>query len=695
MGAWLEGLVNGIFFTIDNIVYNFISFLFELLMYLANVNLFGVNLDGSNAGAGAAMITEFTSRIYVLLGIFMLFKVSFSILQYLVDPNAFSDKSKGMGKLITNVLVAMVLLVLTPSIFAFAYDIQGKLLSSNAISKLVLGNSTGGDTENIVHQNETLAKDMQFLVFGSFFTVNPEVFDKCAASTDENGTVTEPAALVLGTQAIALKSGGECIRQINDKLDEETNVQIGDFFRINDTDGRHFKSFGQLIDLRTDEDKFYFDYRFGISTIAGGFIVIMMLSYCIAVAVRILKLFFLQVIAPIPIISYVDPKQGKDGALAKWAKECGKTYISLFIRLALIFLAFYLIDLIASVILANDITYYNGDQPDGLMSVFVAIMLILGTLIFANQVPKLIEEIFNIKFQGEYTVNPLKKIRESPLASAAVGGAVGFAGGLAANGLNTVFKASQAAKKGELSKFLTGHDWGSVKTTEGFRNKLMVGGDMIRNLGRNTVGTSLGGAVGGAFASGRGSLKGDLKKGIQEGHSHVISEREARSSRNDQSLKTRVTNAATGFTGTKNAFGDVGAANESIQKLEQQRQNNERAQAALTDRLNKQINLMRQASASNTSAQEMRRLLNEFDPSTMSADQYIGDYRSSIEANLRNSGMSDAGISQYMSGVINEDAFNRLLITHQDFRDTIQTEKDLKKQIEDLQRAAGIKKDKK
>ena len=43
----------------------------------------------------------------------------------------------------------------------------------------------------------------------------------------------------------------------------------------------------------TKDDEFYFDYKFGITTAAGIFIVIMLLSYCIAVAVRVIKLFFL------------------------------------------------------------------------------------------------------------------------------------------------------------------------------------------------------------------------------------------------------------------------------------------------------------------------------------------------------------------------------------------------------------------
>ena len=49
-----------------------------------------------------SVMHDLVGRIYLLLGIFMLFKVAFSMIQYLIDPNSFSDSAKGFGKLVTN-----------------------------------------------------------------------------------------------------------------------------------------------------------------------------------------------------------------------------------------------------------------------------------------------------------------------------------------------------------------------------------------------------------------------------------------------------------------------------------------------------------------------------------------------------------------------------------------------------------------
>ena len=105
--GWLINIIRIIFFQIDNIVYGLISVLYELIMYLANLDLFGISnmlqSDGFHMDPNN-LIFKFASRIYVLIGVIMLFQIAFAILQYIVDPNAFSDKGKGMGKLVTNCL---------------------------------------------------------------------------------------------------------------------------------------------------------------------------------------------------------------------------------------------------------------------------------------------------------------------------------------------------------------------------------------------------------------------------------------------------------------------------------------------------------------------------------------------------------------------------------------------------------------
>ena len=75
------------------------------------------------------------------------------------------------------------------------------------------------------------------------------------------------------------------------------------------------------------------DYKFVFSTVVGVVVVLLLINFCMDVGLRSIKLSFLQLVAPIPILSYVDPKSGKDGLFKKWYEMCFKTFLSLFIRI--------------------------------------------------------------------------------------------------------------------------------------------------------------------------------------------------------------------------------------------------------------------------------------------------------------------------------------------------------------------------
>ena len=469
MLGWLNDILNMFFTFLDRIVYGLITILYQLLLYLANLDLFGMAEVAS--GDMDNPIVNFSSRVYALLGVFMLFKVSFSIIQYMVNPDDFSDKSKGFGKMVTNILISLGLIVLVPYIFQFAFKVQGIVLKENLLGQLILGESTsssagttgsasassGGDSElsegfidsvtNVADSsigqvaevftgeslpandavdteiNKQMAEDLQFLVYGAFFSVN----------TDAEGMSVCSSGPVLGTKAMA--SNDSCLRAVAELLPDGTD-DLQDFFP---TEGnqRRFDTFGDVVNTRNGNDEYIFKYMPVISTIAGGFVVVMLLSFCLDVAVRIIKLGFLEIISPIPIISYMDPKQsGKDGMFGRWVKECFSTYLSLFIRIAVIYFAFFVVDLIANRILAGptDQLYLNGDVPEGLMAVFVMVMVILGVFFFAKEVPKLIEKIFNIQNAGSLHMDRIK------------GMSLGAAGGLAGFGVGTIASGIAAGK---------------------------------------------------------------------------------------------------------------------------------------------------------------------------------------------------------------------------------------------------------
>ena len=126
LNMWFQKLMRQFFFNIDSVVFNFISGIYDLLISIARTSVLS-----------QADIIEMADRIYKLLAIFMVFKVTFSLIMYVVNPDDFSDKSKGISKLGTNIIISLTLLILTPYVFNMAYTLQTIVLEDNSIAALI------------------------------------------------------------------------------------------------------------------------------------------------------------------------------------------------------------------------------------------------------------------------------------------------------------------------------------------------------------------------------------------------------------------------------------------------------------------------------------------------------------------------------------------------------------------------------
>ena len=488
----IQNLFRTIMFFIDKIVYGLIPQIYKLFIYLSQLNLF----SGEDNP-----LQELVNRVYVLLGIFMLFKVSFSLLQYIVDPSAFRDTSKGIGKLVTNVLVALVLLVSVPSIFNFASYLQDILLSNNVIGQLILGSNMSDDKEINTDNVETMAKDVQFMMFGAFYSLNPAVTESTTFSSCKGSDG------VFGSRDFAKYNDGACLQQLDTAIGtyEDTsanNVDLYSFFKYsseNDRNGnpcknnicddRDFGDFDKLLWWKIDGE-YVINYLPFISTGAGIYVVFLLITFCVDVAVRVIKLCFLQMIAPIAIVSYIDPKESiGSGKLNSWIKECASTYFSLFLRLAVVFLVINLISVISSMVLASDSTVGKkvNDITDGdiVFNIWIYLFLIIGAFMFAKQVPKMIESIFGIKGSGELSLNPFKSmgaVRDSGFGTLA-GGAIGLGVGATASGI-----AAAAATRDEGGNAWTTFRRGVGGVGAGAVRGVVAG---VRSGGKNTLSKSL------------------------------------------------------------------------------------------------------------------------------------------------------------------------------------------------------------
>ena len=420
VSLWFSTLMREFFFNVDKVIYGLIGKIYDLLILIARTS-----------PLSQGDISSMANRIYGLLAVFMIFKVTFSLIMYVVNPDDFTEKSKGVGNLLKNIVLTLTLLILTPFIFRYAFQFQEIILEDNSLGTLIFGNDLGGDSFFA-----SAGEKMQYIAFSPFFVPNKSFTELSECTNlftekyyDEDGVTKKE--IVFDENCSGLNSENyDPIEDENGKKEVKglyalTNANGNPNFSLIDLQnyvaGVENSSFGLAyrIDLATatdkNKDRFIMDYSYIASTIVGVVIVLLLINYCMDIAVRSIKLAFLQLIAPIPIISYVDPKSGKDGMFKKWYKMCFSTFVSLFIRLIVIYLAIYIISRIED---GKMVDVVSGSY---VTNFYVKVFILIGALMFAKQFPKILEGL-GVKLDGggKFTLNPLKKVSEEAIGGGAL-----------------------------------------------------------------------------------------------------------------------------------------------------------------------------------------------------------------------------------------------------------------------------------
>lgn len=357
----MQSVLRWIFWKIDGIIALFIRFLYGLIF------------DISSARILENYIYEFMGRVYTLLAIFMLFKLSISVVNYILNPDQLTDKSKGFSKLIQNVIIVMALVIMTPQLFDWAYKLQCLILNSGVINTIITN-----------EPNSMSSKEVTAACFGGE--------DQCYSIKQSKKANSYLLTYSLYSTFVYAKDGDD--DSIADISDSSANTRYKSFKTCAEavqTDSTYVEANNCIFNWKTVKRNDN-EYLLLASTACLGFTAYVLLVFAIDIAIRSVKLCFLQLIAPVPIISMLDPNSGKSGMFSKWLKECGKTYGLLFLRLAIV----YFVSEIISQVLKDGITTASGCS----ISMLAKIFIVLGALAFAKQLPQFIESITGIKLDG-------------------------------------------------------------------------------------------------------------------------------------------------------------------------------------------------------------------------------------------------------------------------------------------------------
>ena len=503
--ALANGIV-GLFLIIDGIIYWAVGLLFDIYYELAGAEIIKNEV-----------YEEIASRFLVIIGVFMLFYLAYSLLRALVNPD---ELNKNTSKIVINLVTSLILINVVPVIFTYAFQLQNIIIKENVIGNIVFGNTT----TNIASVGKNVAM--------TFFDAFVDVSDSAQIST-ENHTYESWADLKI------------CI--INNK----TDGCVGN---------EGFRDIAILSDSVAAGDT---QYTFLVSTLCGAFLAYIILSFCIDLGIRVVKLAFYQIISPIPIFLRIMPE--KKSVFDNWVKATLATYLEVFIRI----LIMYIIAFLCSNILEN-VNLFGNDE----LGIISKVIIIMGIFAFAKQAPKLIGNVIGID-AGNIKLGLRQKVADGGgyLAAAALGG-----------GATTMVRNFTHGMSNINS---------NVQNAKGVRGKFGAAfGTTLRSFGSAT-----GGLISGAVRSGYNArsskneteMRNAVKRGVQE----AINARDDRLTYKANypgafgTVKAHIDDAKV----TISNWAGITTPLEQLQILKTQTQEVADARKAVDDRLNKLVDL--------------------------------------------------------------------------------------------------------
>ena len=437
--------LRGLMLSLCDIIYRLIVFVYDVFYNLGTARLL-TDKD----------IQPIFQRIGLIIGLFMVFRVTFAFIQYIINPETMIDKQKGIGKIVTKVVISIVLLGSTQYLFNAAFAIQNKVLESQVLEKVILG----GEYTETESGMRDFGSNLSATIFSSFYRINddpylskPEVYNLCENILGKNNDMLK--------ENIRINSGSI--------VGSGANICLNVKSEYNNYD----EQMEEIISSSKETKEEYiinFDGD-GLLTVLVGLVCLYTgIMFTFQIGVRLIQLAYLELIAPIPIIMYVTPKG--DDQLKKWVTQCTTTFLDFFLRIAIIYFAKFIIE----IILNADILGSIYAESNGIYNVYITCVMIIATLLFVKKVPNLLKEIFPSLGGAagfDYGMD-IKKTVNGTLAPALFGVAVGAAGGLASNAIH-----------------------GYMNTRKDFREKGKKAG--FKSIGKGLLST-VGGAFGGAKA---------------------------------------------------------------------------------------------------------------------------------------------------------------------------------------------------
>lgn len=439
IGDFLSEVFLGIIMVLDTLIYSLISSAYKIFMAIASARLLSSDV-----------YYDIASRIYIVIGVLMLFVLSYAILKAIVDPDQATKGDLGPG-MVKRVVIAVIGLAITPVLFNVLYQAQGLFLEQDVLGKVFfrientenieVNGTSGNPDEQIKNIGGAVAATSIWQAFfhpaeginaADIKSDSSEYVGKAVGTAIACGLGIAAGVIgvatgiftfglstvLLGGAAVALCASSIAgdVEQANEIAAQGGDVTLEHAYAVA-AGGGGFDIFLIFIDNYIEDDEI--EYFWGVSTLCGVFALYAFASFSIDMGVRAAKLAYYQIIAPIPLIMQVLPKY-KD-TFSKYIKNVVSTFLEVFIRISVVYIVVYVVCHLQDLFSSFGSLWGNESLNLAEKSLALA-FLILGLVIFAKSAPDIICQSLNIE-KGSMKLGIGKKLADGGAFAA---GGVGY-----------------------------------------------------------------------------------------------------------------------------------------------------------------------------------------------------------------------------------------------------------------------------
>jgi len=368
-------IIRSISWTLDRLCISFIDKFYNYFTTIIN----GTLLTDS-------IIKGVMDRIYLIVGVFIVFRLGILLINYIMNPSEVLDEKLGANALIKRVIIGLILIIFMPNIFGYAFDLQASIFEDRIIENIIMSEDQVEAMKKL-EKEHGMGKIIGMTIFKGFFSLSGTgKANPIAKMQYQQATDIEKTYDLSAIELVSLPGIGN--RGINTNL---AGTYIFDYFPI-------------------------------LSTIVLGFTLYIMIKYCLDAVVRTFKLAVLQIISPIAIVEYMINKD-RNQVFKSWRTATIACYVSLFIRVASVWFVAFITMLVSKpeFVIGKSLLKENDD--------LLKAIIVLGLLAFMMEIPKLFSDILGLDLEQDAGVkNVMGKIGG---AAKMVGGAAMMAGGAA------------------------------------------------------------------------------------------------------------------------------------------------------------------------------------------------------------------------------------------------------------------------